>query len=368
MAHQTAIEWTNTYLPEGMQVNWKGQLTNCIPGATFNPWWGCEKVSPACKYCYAEEWDHRFGGEESHWGPGSSRRKFGDKHWNEPIRWNRECEKLGIRRKVFCASMADVFEMHPDVDQERLRLWKLIEDTPHLDWLLLTKRPENITLMLPERWLSPNRKWFSKIPKNIWFGTTIENQEYADKRLPSIIHVKKVTGSIVFLSMEPLFGFVNLNLPHKFWDEKNERCNHCCNGDRCDDPTHYIRSECPYCRGNGSRPIDWVITGGESGDKARPGHPNWYKHLLGQCQAAHVAFFFKQWGEWLPGKSDEVYTEQNPLVCVKECGELSWWAGDSDTTVNHSTNYEEGDYPIEKVGKKNAGRLLDGKYYNEMPV
>lgn len=110
--------------------------------STFNPWWGCEKVSPGCTNCYAATFDKRVGGD--HWGAKAGRRFFGDKHWREPEKWNRDAAKSGERHRVFCASMADVFEDRDDLVQPRIRLFHLISETPNLDWLLLTKRPENI--------------------------------------------------------------------------------------------------------------------------------------------------------------------------------------------------------------------------------
>ena len=114
---------------------------------TFNPVWGCVKVSPGCKNCYAETLSKRFG--ENIWGPDSERRTFGDKHWNEPRRWNKRAEKEGKRQRVFCGSMCDIYEDHPTTNEALLRLFDLIEETPWLDWLLLTKRPEYIGLLGP---------------------------------------------------------------------------------------------------------------------------------------------------------------------------------------------------------------------------
>lgn len=121
MAKNSSIEWTDH---------------------TFNPWWGCAGVSPGCDNCYAEAWAKRVG--EDIWGARKPRRFFGEKHWCEPLKWNDEAQKQGHRRRVFCASMADVFELRSDLDPWRDRLWVLIDQTPWLDWLLLTKRPQDI--------------------------------------------------------------------------------------------------------------------------------------------------------------------------------------------------------------------------------
>ena len=117
---------------------------------TFNPWWGCARVSPGCEHCYAEAWAKRTGRQL--WGPHAARRTFGEAHWREPLRWNAVAEKSGIRSRVFCASMADIFEDLRALDQERCRLWTLIDATPWLDWQVLTKRPEQIARLSPGRW------------------------------------------------------------------------------------------------------------------------------------------------------------------------------------------------------------------------
>lgn len=219
MAEQSAIGWTD---------------------GTFNPWWGCVEVSPACDNCYAREWDARFGGD--HWGKDEPRRFFPDKHWNEPRKWNRKAAAEGKRFLVFCASMADVFESRADLDPWRSKLWSLIRETPALTWLLLTKRPQNIGRMLPDD---------LKGAANIWLGTTIESPEYlwrADK-------LREYTRARVrFLSMEPLLARTEPNLDG----------------------------------------INWVIAGCESGDGARETPTDRYRELRALCAAARVPYFLKQ--------------------------------------------------------------------------
>ena len=134
---------------------------------TFNPWWGCVRVSPGCQNCYAETWAKRVGADV--WGAGADRRFFGEKHWQEPVKWNRTASESSPRKRVFCASMADVFELRTDLDTARQQLWKLIIETSNLDWLLLTKRPENIRSMAP----------WTVWPDNVWIGTTVEDQPRA---------------------------------------------------------------------------------------------------------------------------------------------------------------------------------------------
>jgi protein gp37 len=283
---------------------------------TFNPWMGCTKVSPACQHCYAErDMDHRYG--KVAWGPSGTRVKTSTANWNKPLKWNREAT-AGHRPLVFCASLADVFEewgdpihdssgdiiCRPYLDSENLpefwcatdpeslrtdpqgwspitmhdlrrELFKLIDKTPNLDWLLLTKRPENVEKM----WTEAN-SILTEIPMgvsgklyrtNVILGTSIESQEWTDKRLPHL-HAAKRHGLVskTFVSAEPLVGPIMLQ------GEANGLVyNHL-----------------------GGTGIDWVITGGESGPDARPCKPEWFRSLRDQAEAAGVPFHFKQWGEF----------------------------------------------------------------------
>lgn len=215
---------------------------------TFNPWWGCARVSPGCVHCYAESFANRFGVK---WGAGADRRFFGEKHWREPLKWNARADERGVRERVFCASMADVFENRTDLASWRWKLAMLIHATPALDWLLLTKRPENMVDLarLDMSWLV----W----PPNVWAGTTVEDQRRADERIPALV---EVPARVRFLSCEPLLEAVDLRL-------------------------HQV---------DGS--IHWVICGGESGPGARTMDPVWALDLRDQCLRAGVPFHFKQWG------------------------------------------------------------------------
>ncbi len=214
---------------------------------SFNPWWGCFKVSDGCKNCYAETLSKRFG--HAIWGPSATttRRTFGSKHWEEPLAWNAVAEREGVRKRVFCASMADVFESNERLIYERKHLWQVIRRTPHLDWLLLTKRPENICLMVPTDWLDTP-------PDNVWYGTSVENQNVEIR----IYELACVPARVRFLSCEPLLGPLNL----QYWLD--------------------------------SGAIHWVIAGAESGHGARSMDMAWVRSLRDQCTAAGVAFFFKQ--------------------------------------------------------------------------
>lgn len=276
MAKNSQIEWTHH---------------------TFNPWWGCSKVSPACNNCYAEQWAKRMGHQI--WGAAASRRFFSDAHWNEPITWNEEASLSGHRERVFCASMADVFERRSELNAQRERLWKLIERTPNLDWLLLTKRPQNIENMVP---------WAGRWPVNVWLGTTVENQAFAEMRLPFLL---KHPAAVRFLSCEPLLGSLDLR---------------------------------PWFQRRGLFPINWVIAGGESGPGSRPMHPDWAKNLLHQCQESGVPFHFKQWGHWVPA---ELANQQATSTVLKFGNERP--------------------VSMARMSKKLAGRILEGTTWDGVP-
>ena len=294
MSADTPIEWTVTVAPDGARHK----------GMTFNPWWGCVKVSPACKHCYAERLAARFNRGE--WTAQGNRAAASEATWAEPLAWNRKAYKLGVRLKVFCASMADVFEDRADLDPLRERLWVLIAATPHLDWLLLTKRPDVMA-----RW-AKSHPW----PVNAWAGCTVESQEWADRRIPALL---QIPAPVRFLSCEPLLGAVVLQ---GLAPGESMQTDHYREWLTVTGPSSY-----PY-RENGG--IHWVIAGGESGPGARPSHPDWFRSLRDQCAAAGVPFHFKQWGEFAP------------------------------VDDGFGTN-------VRRVGKSAAGRFLDGIEHNDYP-
>jgi len=311
--------------------------------ATFNPWWGCLKVSPGCTNCYALTLSKRFGHDI--WGPSktTSRRTFGPKHWAEPLKWNKEAEQAGQRKRVFCASMADVFEDHPQLPPERAKLWTLIEQTSWLDWLLLTKRPENIDQMLPDRW----RRADKGFPHNVWLGFSAEDQQRFDERWQIMEWVKRMWyPRVVFCSAEPLLGPLDIS------DALTEI-------DLGDDE-HQVWSAT----------LDWVIAGGESGRGARPACPDWFRGLRDQCQAAGISYHFKQWGEYEPYEEDaqppfwndqhgRMYDGHGLNIIDPESGEMGrGWHEESLCSP----------YAFRRVGKHAAGRLLDGREWNEMPT
>lgn len=283
---------------------------------TWNPWIGCTKVSPGCMHCYAEAlMDKRMG--RATWGKGQPRSRTSATYWKGPMTWNKEAAASGTRPRVFCASLADWLD--DEVPIEWLAdLLDLIRKTPNLDWLLLTKRPQNfreriagainhvstapsctdaafILIDWMQGWQSGNR-----IPANVWVGTSVEDQVRYEERIG---HLCEIPADIRFLSMEPLLGHVDLRLNENLPGQRMLRWH------------HPVKSM-----------LHWVIVGGESGPHARPMHPHWARSLRDQCKVAGVAFHFKQWGEWAPHLG------------------RTW-----------------------RLGKKLAGRLLDGVEHNEFP-
>lgn len=356
MAENSKIEWTHH---------------------TFNPWFGCTKVSEGCAHCYAEQSSPakvaRSKGHET-WGKGAQRSRTSDANWKEPLKWDRDAAAawenwttavsaaasdsgpMPERPRVFCASLADWLD--DEVPIEWLAdLLKLIMRTPHLDWLLLTKRPHNfrprlesVLKQFPRNCLSEDEAmlrvrievmlagWSSMKhthPKlgceNYWIGTTVENQARADERIPQLL---SIPAKVRFLSCEPLLSKVDLVL-----DEER------LTGGPDDES---VRTRI------GPHGIHWVICGGESGGpKARPMHPNWARSLRDQCSAAGVPFFFKQWGDWAISSDHcdgKVYDAAGAL---------------NDGTIGNAIGLAR--MTLARVGKKKAGGVLDGRTHDEFP-
>ena len=255
---------------------------------TFNPWEGCQKVGPGCDHCYAETRNARFaGGVAINWGPGAPRRRTSAANWRKPLQWNAAHGEFYAaherRQRVFCASLADVFDNAVD-PQWRADLFHLIEQTPNLDWLLLTKRIGNAEKMIREARLSlvgSTRLVVPDVLPNVWIGATIVNQEEANRDIPKLLDTP---ARVRFLSMEPLLGPVDLTRldPSLFAASANALTG------RWKWKDGPARTE--------TAAIDWVICGGESGPDARPMHPSWPRALHDQCKKAGAAFFMKQMG------------------------------------------------------------------------
>lgn len=322
---------------------------------TFNPWEGCQKVGPGCDHCYAETRNARFAsGVAVNWGPGAPRRRTSASNWALPKRWNAQSDTFmaqhGRRQRVFCASLADVFDNAVD-PQWRADLFALIAATPNLDWLLLTKRIGNVRGMLAElaHGNDPDLSLLDMMPlPNVWIGATITSQPEADRDIPKLL---EVPAHVRFLSMEPLLGPVDLT-SIEVWGG---------------DAEIYPLKGTTDCVDDEGAPADdvpalnWVIVGGESGPGARPMHPEWARSLRDQCEAGGVAFLFKQWGEWVDadnGPQDEDAYESKADCWVHiEGGHHEGAMGVDFFRTN----------PMYRVGKKAAGRLLDGREWNGAP-
>ena len=347
MAENTKIEWTDH---------------------TFNPWEGCQKVGPGCDHCYAETRNARFaGGTAINWGPGAPRRRTSASNWALPKRWNAQSDTFmaqhGRRQRVFCASLADVFDNAVD-PQWRADLFALIAATPNLDWLLLTKRIGNVRGMLAElaHGNDPDLSLLDMMPlPNVWIGATVVNQEEADRDIPKLL---AVPARVRFLGMEPLLGPVSFE--GMFANPRN-----------------------PADGTNALEALDWVIVGGESGPSARPMHPDWASSLRDQCEAAGVPFLFKQWGEWKPISNMEeaehsgLYTpnviakpheSQDNLndIYGRRCTVPTSVLHDDGSThgITEPMVFRQGTEAMQifRVGKKAAGRLLDGSTWDGFPA
>jgi protein gp37 len=321
MAENSNIEWTDH---------------------TFNPWYGCTKVGPGCDHCYAEaRMDTRL--HRVQWGAGQPRVRTKD--WGDPGRWNRQHEAFfaahGRRQRVFCASLADVFDNEVPA-QWRVDLFRLIADTPNLDWLLLTKRIGNVSRMLRNVIDSLVRESASTEDEppywpwpNVWIGATIVNQEEADRDIPKLL---EVPARVRFLSMEPLLGPVEFSNVTRRADAVRQLGKKALAG------------------------IDWVIVGGESGHGARPMHPDWARSLRDQCAAAGVPFLFKQHGEWVsPGERAFGTARTRRVALLRPDG------SEVDPQSAEGRDENANVITMADVGKKAAGRLLDGQQHDGFP-
>lgn len=346
---------------------------------TFNPWRGCSHVSAGCDHCYAERQSKRNPRVLGHWGEEAPRAMAAEAHWKLPLRWHRDAEKAEVSRRVFCASLGDVFEDRAELIAPRRRLFSIIDQTPWLDWLLLTKRPHNIRrLWIPidedtadarvlmarairaaeatarsqctgslaaEHGAFRRRMADDQYRGNVWLLTSVENENTVD-RTSHLLQCGDLSP-ILGLSCEPLLGPVRLGLATP--------CDRNC--------SEYQNAECPGTSGLCimQRHVDWVIVGGESGPNARPMHPDWARSIRDQCQAAGVPFFFKGWGEWSPfydRDMDDPDWRSVPLESERV------------TRINlHGGHGFHGERVVyfRRVGKKTAGRLLDGREWSELP-
>ena len=340
MNKTTAIEWTDH---------------------TLNFWWGCSKVSPACSHCYAESFakfvSKKLFGQVVEWGLGKPRFERLEAARKEALKLNNKAGRDALRGvrdrpRVFVNSMSDWLDEEVPIEWLAYLLETLFM-CPHLDFQLLTKRPENwkdrITRILsglsdsglydPAKhgWLSDWRHDV-KAPPNLWIGTTVESQEWADKRIP---HLLKIPAKVRFLSCEPLLGPVDLEGMEYFTAKSSQGIY----------PFTVVAKE---HRSSVLVGIKWVIVGGESGGHARPSHPDWFRSLRDQCAAAHVPFFFKQWGEYI--SLDNLKFSDSEDACLTT----------SLTTKYKGQRFADGTLML-RVGKDHPGRLLDGQEHSAFP-
>ena len=302
---------------------------------TVNFWWGCTKVSPACTHCYAEEIGSRFGsklfGQPVLWGAGKPRFERLEKARAECLKLQRHAHESGTRPRVFINSMSDWLDN--EVPLEWLAyLLETLHRCPNVRFQLLTKRPENFPIRMldilaskiqnsvAEGWLKG-----TDVPHNVWVGTTVENQHYADERIPRLL---QIPAKVRFLSCEPLVGSVFLGTAlYSNYD---------------------VAAHDPQMTGleDTTNKVHWVIAGGESGGKAQPSDLEWFIDLRDECDAADTPFFFKQWGEWLPAGEHAAHLP--PTKTYK-----------ADTTLGIT---------MLKAGAAIAGNTLDGVKHEAFPI
>lgn len=240
---------------------------------TFNPWWGCWKIADECKNCYADATAHRYVSQFGElWGRTAARRFFGASHWNELHKWNRKAEADGVRRRVFVGSMCDWAEIHPDDEiavamaNAREQLWQAIRECTALDFLLLTKRPEDAAKLVP--WADGK----TRPPPNVWLGVTAGTVKALRENVPIL---RRIPAVVHFISCEPILE----DIPAIEWDAA-------LGGGVTFDGDRVV--DCPA-------PIDWLIVGDESGHGARPAQVDWVRSAREAALRHGVALHFKQW-------------------------------------------------------------------------
>lgn len=361
---ETAIEWTHRRMPDG----------TVIAGYTFNPWIGCTAVSPACDLCYAKTLveNPKFGGGNDF----SVRRRTKPANWNKVRSWNRKAAKLPVHPAVFCASLADWADNKVPIEWH-VDLLDLIRTTPDLDWMLLTKRPQNIEKILRKArdWCMANNaddlgRWIDRWingrqpPANVWLGTTVENQEEAERRIPVLLRVPAVR---YFLSMEPLLEAVNLRrlrmpeLAPGFEHYLDGLTGYWSVGRSMEGAFVGVDLKDALPLPDPLPGVDLVLVGGESGGKeARPMHPDWARSLREQCSVI-ADFHFKQWGNWAPAAP----VPGGDFGGDIRRGVVRHLYGAGRVPDGH---FRKGDVYMRNVGKKAAGRLLDGRTWDGMPA
>lgn len=289
---------------------------------TFNLWWGCTKEPnrPACDHCYANRVAVAFGWKGL-WGNNGHRRFFDDRHWAEPLAWNRQAQSKGRPELVFVESMGDLFEDRPDLVPHRERFFEMVEQTPWLIWLFLTKRIQNADAMLPWAW-GPSG---NGLPGNVWFGITVETQDVFDTSWPVFqSFILRWQPAKTFISAGPLLGQIDMApaLEETLLDVESP-----------------IDPESEHW----SRPINWLLAEGESGDGARVTDPDDLRLLQTKCNRNMIPFHFKAWGEWCPVPHDAKLDQKIPTVITFRNERMA------------------------RLGHRKTGRLLDDMEILEFP-
>lgn len=305
--------------------------------ASWNPVTGCTKVSEGCRNCYASTFSERFRGTPGHYFENGFDLTLRPDKLDQPYSWKRP-------RKIFVNSMSDLF--HKDIPDDFIwSVFHIMAKCPQHTFQVLTKRPERMMQMLKNRYwrnLDPihaliiegeHRETDSPFLPNVWLGTSVENQQVADERIP---HLLGTPAAVRFLSMEPLLGPVNLNGFFYTADLLTVVSTAERRGISNNDAFDYVVDNYPDDVHKREDRPSWIIVGGESGSKARPMHPEWARSIRDQCKAAGLPFFFKQYGEWAPFNSLD-YMPKQSTIAVRMGIETIW-----------------------RVGKHKAGRLLDG--------
>lgn len=320
MGDKTGIEWTD---------------------ATWNPVTGCTKVSQGCKNCYAERVSNRFNKE-------FTKIELHPERLDWPLRWrgSKQAKAEGRPSRIFVNSMSDLF--HEEVpDAFIMQVFEVMRKSRHT-FQVLTKRPARMLKLMKnpgEPVLTSVR--FINFPY-VWLGVSVENQETADERIPILL---QIPAAVRFVSYEPALGALNLrHIQHNREVEIDSLT-----GD------HGVYRP---LSGKSDKKLDWVIAGGESGPHARTAHPDWFRSVRDQCQAAGVPFFFKQWGDWSPNRPGDY----GKISRRRYSHESFAWARDG--SMYCPLEPPVGHFPsviVYRLGKKRAGRLLDGREWNELP-
>lgn len=328
--------------------------------ATWNPVTGCTEVSPGCDHCYAKTFAERFRGVRGHHFERGFDVVLRPERLDQPLRWKRP-------RRIFVNSMSDLF--HDSIEADYIAdVFATMALAPQHTFQLLTKRHGRMRSLLsdPEftMWVGAQMRnrgedeWETWPLPNVWLGVSVENQQWANIRIPALLDTP---AAVRFLSCEPLLGPVDLGQ----WTRPH---------------TVDCLAGPPWCScgRDGDGYLDWVIVGGESGHGARPMHPDWARSLRDQCTAAGVAFHFKQWGEWQHGSAapgqhgvDHIIVRDGRHEPSKDHwakDHRGWWTSDLIRARDRHEKGSEDATFISRVGKKSAGRELDGRTWDEFPA